>query len=281
MKFEIIPLCERLQKHLKMSFVWLIWVWQYSTLIWCIIVRILPNSYVEIHPEWGYLVLAGKDIIKLVFECVWSDIFGYLTLRVTKIKGYHDTSVLSQITPMQETNPYFFLIISANIESGHDQSTCRNGLWGMSPSGHCWNYLPGALSCSQVLTTHLNIGQPEMKWVGAWNSFELPRLDLKLARVIVQTLATRVTCHILLADDQCGMLTGCSWGVFRAFKKHKLWNLRVRNISTIFNKNNILQCMGSTCCVKFHRYLLKCHIKYYADTLEAMHFMQRWNSKSS
>ena len=46
------------------------------------------------------------------------------------------------------------------------------------PSGHYWNYYPSALSASQNTATHLKMGHPLMKSMGAPSSNELQRLDL-------------------------------------------------------------------------------------------------------
>ena len=55
---------------------------------------------------------------------------------------------------------------------------------------------------------------------------------------------------------------------------------RALKISMLY-KNRIFQCMGKIFCVEFQRFPLKFHTKYLIHTLKDVHFIHRWNFKSS
>ena len=61
---------------------------------------------------------------------------------------------------------------------------------------------------------------------------------------------------------------------------YELLNPRALKISMLY-KNRIFQCMGKIFCVEFQRFPLKFHTKYLIHTLKVVHFIHRWNFKSS
>ena len=61
---------------------------------------------------------------------------------------------------------------------------------------------------------------------------------------------------------------------------HELLNPRALKISMLY-KNRIFQCMDKIFCVEFQSFPLKFHTKYIIHTLNDVHFIHRWNFKSS
>ena len=61
---------------------------------------------------------------------------------------------------------------------------------------------------------------------------------------------------------------------------YELLKLRTLKISMLY-KNRIFQCVGKIFCVGFQRFPLKFHTKYLIHTLKDVHFIHRWNFKSS
>ena len=67
----------------------------------------------------------------------------------------------------------------------------------------------------------------------------------------------------------------------RRFKNtYELLNPRALKISMLY-KNRIFQCMDEIFCVEFQRFPLKFHTKYLIHTVNDVHFIHRWNFKSS
>ena len=66
------------------------------------------------------------------------------------------------------------LIFSVKFCWWHFERLYNGACW---LGGHYWNYYPGALSLSQVITTYLKIRHLQMKSTGAWSSNELQWLD--------------------------------------------------------------------------------------------------------